>query len=339
MKNYQFKAIGITQKGIVLSQFVAVLLCICFIAGCGNSLTSDPEKQSELVDNSYNGEVVEECMDETIEQNCKVADNDNVEEQDNLAQCYEAEDKGVEENMEETIKQYRKAAENGDAEAQFQLALCYLNGLGVEKDAEQAENWCTMASRHGHAKARELMNLLNYLYIATEQEYLLYGLSNSDEVMFSIGQCYDVGHFLKQDIAEAVKWYRKAAEHGHLQAQYNLGICYANGDGVEKDMTEAVKWFREAAERGLAKAQYNLGYYYEIGEGVERDMTEAVKWYRKAADQGIAEAQANLGVCYLKGEGVYENKNEAKKWFLKAAAQGNIPAQKNLELLRYADMF
>jgi TPR repeat protein len=34
---------------------------------------------------------------------------------------------------------------------------------------------------------------------------------------------------------------------------------YLNGKGVPKDDAEAVKWFRKAAEQGYADAQYDLG--------------------------------------------------------------------------------
>ena len=47
---------------------------------------------------------------------------------------------------------------------------------------------------------------------------------------------------------EAVKWYRKAAEQGHAEAQFNLGCCYANGQGVAKDKVEAYAWFSMAAK-------------------------------------------------------------------------------------------
>ncbi|WP_148132454.1 tetratricopeptide repeat protein, partial [Neisseria sp. HMSC074B07] len=68
--------------------------------------------------------------------------------------------------------------------------------------------------------------------------------------------------------AQAVQWYRKAAEQGLADAQYNLGMMYANGQGVRQDYAEAVRWFRKTAEQGLAEAQYNLGLAYEQGQGV-----------------------------------------------------------------------
>jgi TPR repeat protein len=46
---------------------------------------------------------------------------------------------------------------------------------------------------------------------------------------------------VKQDHAEAVQWYGKAAEQGNAFAQYNLGACYyyGTGAGVPKDYVTA----------------------------------------------------------------------------------------------------
>jgi uncharacterized protein len=68
--------------------------------------------------------------------------------------------------------------------------------------------------------------------------------------------------YKRNDYAEAVKWFRLAAEQGVAQAQYNLGIIYLNGLGVPQDYAETAQWFRQAAEQGLAQAQYNLGVMY-----------------------------------------------------------------------------
>ena len=99
-----------------------------------------------------------------------------------------------------------------------------------------------------------------------------------------------------QDDAEAVRWYRLAAEQGDAAAQVNLGVDVLKTDGVSpRDDAEAVRWYRLAAEQGDANAQYSLGSMYENGRGVPQDDAEAVRWYRLAAEQGNAYAQANLG--------------------------------------------
>jgi len=87
---------------------------------------------------------------------------------------------------------------------------------------------------------------------------------------FNLGAKYDNGDGVLKDSAEAVKWYRKAAEQGDAGAQGNLAAMNADGDGVTQDNNEATKWFRVAAEHGNAAAQYNIGYRYAYGIGVEK---------------------------------------------------------------------
>ena len=57
---------------------------------------------------------------------------------------------------------------------------------------------------------------------------------------------------------ESVKWYQKAAEQGHADAQYNLGYMYRNGQGVPQSDKEAATWFGLAADQGHANAQKGL---------------------------------------------------------------------------------
>ena len=130
---------------------------------------------------------------------------------------------------------------------------------------------------------------------------------------------------------------RVAATVRHLaerrSAQYNLGVMYDTGRGVPQDYAEAVRWYRKAADQGHAKAQSDLGVMYKNGEGVSQDYAEAVKWYRKAAEQGYALAQSNLGVMYGAGKGVPQNYIQAHMWYNLAATQGNEIAKENRDIV------
>ena len=128
-------------------------------------------------------------------------------------------------------------------------------------------------------------------------------------------------YYVTADDNEAVRWYRKAADQGHAEAQNRLGTYYEYGRGVTEDYDEAVRWYRKAADQDLAEAQNNLGECYYYGRGVTQHYTEAVRWYRKAAEQGHSLAQIQLGRCYENGRGVPQSKSEALKWYRKAAAQ------------------
>ena len=60
-------------------------------------------------------------------------------------------------------------------------------------------------------------------------------------------------------MAEAVKWFRAAAEQGDDMAQYLLGVFYGRGMmGVAKDLKEAAEWLRKAAEHGDVHAKSYL---------------------------------------------------------------------------------
>ena len=56
------------------------------------------------------------------------------------------------------------------------------------------------------------------------------------------------------------------------------------------DKAEAITWFKSAAEQGLPAAQTSLGYAYRTGNGVEQDYAKALHWYQSAAWQGDAQA-------------------------------------------------
>jgi hypothetical protein len=168
---------------------------------------------------------------------------------------------------------------------------------------------------------------------AKAQFYLWAAEQGDAAAQVYLGSMYYEGEGVKQDYAEAVKWFRKAAEQGHAEAQYNLAVRYAKGEGVQQDDAEALKWCSKAAEQGCAEAQYNLGFIYYNGQGVQQDYAEASKWFRKAAEQGHASAQFNLAVRYAKGEGVQQNYTEAVKWYRKAAEHGYADAQFNLAVM------
>ena len=72
-----------------------------------------------------------------------------------------------------------------------------------------------------------------------------------------------------------------------MNALYNLALIYKNGNGVAQDYAEAAKWYRLAAEQGHLKAANNLGSLYYAGDGVLQNYAEAAKLWHIAAKQGM----------------------------------------------------
>lgn len=68
---------------------------------------------------------------------------------------------------------------------------------------------------------------------------------------------------------------RKKAARGDARAQLDLGLKYRYY-GNDK---EASEWFHKAAEQGHLHAQFILGMIYENGDGVEQSYKTAYMWY------------------------------------------------------------
>ena len=84
------------------------------------------------------------------------------------------------------------------------------------------------------------------------------------------------------DYAEAMRWYRRAADGGEALALYNLGNLYADGLGVPKDEAEAERLYQEGVDRGIWQAKNALAYSWAL-EGKNLDAA------LKLADEALAE--------------------------------------------------
>ena len=96
---------------------------------------------------------------------------------------------------------------------------------------------------------------------------------------------------MAKDEAEAVKWYRKAAQQNDADAQYNLGVCHFKGEGVAKDHVEAYAWFLLAVRQGVDGAE-------EVVTRLESMMSrgQVAEGQKLARDFKPSEAPASGGV-------------------------------------------
>jgi hypothetical protein len=143
---------------------------------------------------------------------------------------------------------------------------------------------------------------------------------------------YDQGKGVVQDYAEAILWYRKAAEQGDVLAQLNLGVMYDEGKGVVEDYVEAIRWFRKAAEQGDARAQYNLGLMYSKRRGVVQDYVQAHMWVNLAASRATGDDQKRFTEARdalarkMNSEQIAEAQRRAREWKPKT---GEAPKGRN----------
>jgi len=110
------------------------------------------------------------------------------------------------------------------------------------------------------------------------------------------------------------------AEAGDAEAQFDLGFMYYEGEGVPEDHAEAVRWYRLAADQGLAEAQFNLGLMYGNGEGVPQDDVQAHMWLNLVASRSTGEDRESAvsardrARARMTAEQVAEAQRLAREW-------------------------
>lgn len=150
------------------------------------------------------------------------------------------------------------------------------------------------------------------------------GNAGDTNAQYALGFAYENGSRVQQDLAEAVRWYQRAAALGNVYGQFLVAVAYARGKIVPQDVARAAHWYQKAAEQGHPSAQYNLAAMYANGVGVDKDDTEAVRWYRACAEQDDTAAQCILFEFYSEGRGVPRDDIEALKWITLAARSEDI---------------
>jgi uncharacterized protein len=114
----------------------------------------------------------------------------------------------------------------------------------------------------------------------------------------AIAQFY-MGHLCEEasppNREAAIAWYRKASDGGYVEGTHYLASFTYFGFGTTQDIDEALRLFRVAAEAGLDASQWKLGQHLMNQPGGRE---EAIGWLNRAASQGhpasidlLAEAQ------------------------------------------------
>jgi|CXWL01.1.fsa_nt_gi hypothetical protein len=117
------------------------------------------------------------------------------------------------------------------------------------------------------------------------------------EAQYQLGAAYDAGRDVPRDLDQAIKWYRHAAEVGHLEAQNSVGSALQ----AEGRYEEAFAWFEKAAARGHLRSGSNLAALYDAGLGVAQDRKKAFDIWSRVAEFGWAEAMWNLANLHRTG--------------------------------------
>jgi len=110
------------------------------------------------------------------------------------------------------------------------------------------------------------------------------------DAAFNLGHAYRLGRGVPRDMATAERYYRQAAEAGHVEAQAMYGLLLFQ-DGRRQ---EAMPFVQRAAEHGDPRAQYVYGTALFNGDLAPRDWPRAYAYMSRAAGAGLPYAQTQL---------------------------------------------
>ena len=123
--------------------------------------------------------------------------------------------------------------------------------------------------------------------------------SGDIEAQFMLGNIYESGgQDARQSSTNAMKWYKRAADKGHVEAQMSIARIYL----AEQQYPEALAWYEKAARQGNALAINNLAYIYEEGLGVEQNQAKAHELYLESANLGLTKAMLKMADMYRAGQ-------------------------------------
>lgn len=226
---------------------------------------------------------------------------------------------------------WEHAAESGDASVKYCLALMYQNGWGVGPDVQLSRYWLGRAASQGHVTS--LFELAQQDALDGNYARAFRGHVELADQKFP-ASCAALGRFYSEGLGTAkndylgVLWTMTAAELGDQDAVNQLMVlCRDNPLHLRR------AWLEKAAQHGHMEAQYELGVYFASLAGESADPSACVRWYQMAAEQGHAQAQCALGLVLLGQADVPGQVQAAWAWLVRAAEQGNATAEWNLALL------
>jgi uncharacterized protein len=142
-------------------------------------------------------------------------------------------------------------------------------------------------------------------------------MTKDDEIFDQAQKLYESG-----DFTSAFPLYIDLARRGRVGCQRFVGWMYFLGEGTAQDLDEAYKWFRKAADNGDREAKFGAGRVCLL---LKRDV-EAKDWFLRACREDFPPGCFRLGWMYKHGRGGEANVAMAFDLFEQAYEKGHLPA-------------
>lgn len=206
------------------------------------------------------------------------------------------EGKLVKRDFQKAVLWREAAAEIGDSAEKWSLGNAFLYGFRLPKDQQKALFWITRAAEGGNAEAVEkLIEIHENLGNAQELEKWNSALSKMQLeaaqagnalAMLAVAEKFMSGKKgLPRRPAQAVFWYKKAADAGNREAMEKLAKMYARGRFLPKNPEKAQEYLEKLAAGDPAYCFKIASLFGEGKDGFPKDEKRAADWYAKGAEK------------------------------------------------------
>lgn len=155
------------------------------------------------------------------------------------------------ENYEEAIPLLEKAADQGNTDAMYELARYYNND---ESTIYEAYYWSNLCFPYKRANCIEIFNSLWDAYALDFSITFVEDLYEPSSLAIVIGDIF----YKDYDDENALKWYLRAGDLGHIDGYYMVGLIYAYSEVLPIDIAKAKYYLKLADEKGHEKAKEAL---------------------------------------------------------------------------------
>jgi TPR repeat protein len=258
--------------------------------------------------------------------------------------------RGVATDRPRALTLLRSAAAAGENDALVFLANESLEGAGARRDPAVARDLLALAAGEGSMPAAIFLQVFDPQWHRLPKLPLAVrsletaAKSGDAAAMLLLGRAHETGTgvraaaagegTLASSLAEARRWYRRAADAGSAEAEARLGVLVARGTDGPADRAAALQLFQSAAAKGDALGQLNFAVMLLQGLASDPDPRRPVELLT-AASARRADARFELGMLHYEGNLVAKDLARARELFLQAARDRNAKAMANLGVIAY----
>ena len=212
------------------------------------------------------------------------------------------------------LRWYKRAFELGDTSSATNVGFAYFYGKGVRRDRQVAAQWYRKAALGRGVRSRDE---------ATRMD--------SAAAMANLGRMYHKGQGVRQSWPAAIRWFTRAARLGHRDGQNFLWKIYDGDEGLPPRHALALRWLRKAAAKGDVDAVVCLGVHLWNGKHTRRNRPRAMRLYAQGAEKGNGWGMYLLGLAYREIPAPRRDLKLSRRWLRRAASRGLKEARRALK--------